>query len=127
MAPRDDTGGVVALRCVAAAIDALLLTLDAEPTSLRDRGRWQPLLPRATLALGEAVAHALPRASSAQQATAICALVRRACAKVAAFDRRLVRNVHTFCCRTRGTRGRTSVCSSCSTTFEVDETPAECH
>jgi hypothetical protein len=70
----------------------LLLTLDAEP-KLRDRGRWQPLLPRATLALGEAVAHALPRASSVQQATAICALVRRACAKVAAFDKRLVRNV----------------------------------
>jgi hypothetical protein len=92
-ASASDTGGVVALRCVAAAIDALLLTLDAEP-KLRDRGRWQPLLPRATLALGEAVAHALPRATSAQQATALCALVRRACVKVAAFDVRLVRNVH---------------------------------
>lgn len=89
----DAGGSVTALRCVAAAIDALLLTLDAEPKR-RDRGCWQPLLPRATLALGEAVAHALPRATNTQQATALCALVRRACVKVAVFDARLVRNVH---------------------------------
>jgi hypothetical protein len=82
----------VALRCVAAAIDALLFTLDAEPRR-RERQQWQPLLPRATLALGEAAAHALQHASGAAQATAVCALVRRACASVAAIDARAVRNV----------------------------------
>lgn len=92
---RVDDGGErsgVALRCVAAAIDALLFTLEAEPR-LRERGQWQPLLPRVTLALGEAAAHAIEHASGAQQATALCALVRHASAALAAVDARVVHNV----------------------------------
>ena len=39
------------------------------------------------------ISHALQHASGAAQATAVCALVRRACASVAAIDARAVRNV----------------------------------